>query len=185
MITTLSLIHPLAPVHLEERIERVAARALVEHQGNVLLLYTERYQDYSFPGGGLDLGEDLATGLARELIEETGAVQPVIGEEFIRVEELRPHHRPAGSLMRMRSHYFFCQIEPELAATQMEDYEQANGMRPVWVDLCAAIAHNLSQMAANSEHLGLSIARETQVMESWQAHRQRQLAAGALLASAI
>lgn len=54
-------------------IERHAARAIVLKGDNILLLYTERYHDYSLPGGGIDDGEDEIAGLIRELQEETGA----------------------------------------------------------------------------------------------------------------
>jgi len=36
-------------------------------------LYTARYEDYSLPGEGLDLGEDKVSGMVRELSEETRA----------------------------------------------------------------------------------------------------------------
>ena len=39
-------------------IERHAARAIVLRGSDILLLFTERYHDYSLPGGGIDEGED-------------------------------------------------------------------------------------------------------------------------------
>jgi len=36
-------------------------------------MYTQRYEDYSLPGGGLDDEEDKVEGMIRELSEETGA----------------------------------------------------------------------------------------------------------------
>lgn len=175
-LKTLAITHPQAKVDSPSRIFRRAARALIEHQGQVLLLYTDRYQDYSFAGGGLDEHEDLAQGLLRELAEETGAQDIQIGPEFLIVDELRPHTRPDAELMHMQSHYFFCQINPQLGQHRMEDYERQNGMRPVWVPLEQAIAHNLGQMAAQAKTMGLSLARETQVMELWAQHRQQSTA---------
>ncbi len=43
----------------------------ISHEGRVL-------EHWSTPGGGLDIGEPLISGLIREMIEETG-VKPVIG----------------------------------------------------------------------------------------------------------
>lgn len=37
---------------------RLATRSIAIQDNTILLLYTERYEDYSLPGGGLDLGED-------------------------------------------------------------------------------------------------------------------------------
>ncbi|MFN3847569.1 MAG: hypothetical protein ACK4RZ_17370, partial [Paracoccaceae bacterium] len=59
----------------------------------------------------------------------------------------------------------FCDIDPELRATKMEDYEKANGMRPVWVDLEEAIAHNRGVMQRREASMGMSIQRETYLLE--------------------
>jgi ADP-ribose pyrophosphatase YjhB (NUDIX family) len=48
---------------------RKATRAIVLDGENILLLYTERYHDYSLPGGGVYDGESLINGLKRELKE--------------------------------------------------------------------------------------------------------------------
>ena len=54
-------------------VERLAARGIVLKNEDILLLYTQRYDDYSLPGGGIDDGEDNIAGLVREMKEETGA----------------------------------------------------------------------------------------------------------------
>lgn len=63
--------------HLDDKIifQRNAARAIVLDGEDVLLLYTERYHDYTLPGGGIDEGEDVIAGLVRELEEETGGAK--------------------------------------------------------------------------------------------------------------
>ncbi|WP_243834382.1 NUDIX hydrolase [Maribacter caenipelagi] len=53
---------------------RLATRSIAIQGHSILLLYTERYEDYSLPGGGLDAGEDKIAGMIRELSEETGAL---------------------------------------------------------------------------------------------------------------
>ena len=52
---------------------RISTRSIAIQGNTFLLLYTKRYEDYSLPGGGLDLGEDKIEGMIRELSEETGA----------------------------------------------------------------------------------------------------------------
>ena len=52
---------------------RLATRSIAVQEDTILLLYTARYEDYSLPGGGLDLGEDKVSGMVRELSEETRA----------------------------------------------------------------------------------------------------------------
>ena len=52
---------------------RLATRSIAVQEDTILLLYTARHEDYSLPGGGLDLGEDKVSGMVRELSEETRA----------------------------------------------------------------------------------------------------------------
>jgi len=100
------MIHP----DLESRDGRVlrrhAARGIVQKNEQILLLFTEHYNDFSFPGGGVDPGEDLAMGLHRELEEETGARDIRILEHLGFIEEFRPHWKPEYDLMHMTSHFF-------------------------------------------------------------------------------
>ena len=61
-------IHPDSDLTLTVR---HAARGIVLKGEDILLLYTQRYHDYSLPGAGIDDGEDEVEGLIRELREET------------------------------------------------------------------------------------------------------------------
>jgi hypothetical protein len=62
-------IHPDADPNSSFIFSRQAARAIVLNGENILMLYTERYHDYTLPGGGVDEGEDIIKGLIRELTE--------------------------------------------------------------------------------------------------------------------
>ena len=155
------LVHPDVKSATGAILTRRAARGIVMRERSILLLFTERYNDFSFPGGGIAEGEDLIDGLRRELEEETGASNVRVQRDYGYIEELRPHWQPGFALMNMTSHFFFCDIDPELRATQMEDYETANGMRPIWVDIDEAITHNRGVMLRREASMGLSIQRET------------------------
>ena len=151
---------------IEGRIfERKAARAIVLEDSKILLLYTKKYNDYSFPGGGIDLKEDLSTGLKRELAEETGAKNIQIISEFGFIDEYRPHYKPEYDLIHMLSYFYICQIEEDFENTTLEDYELANGMTPVWIDIHEAIRHNREVIANQECSMGFSIERETLVLE--------------------
>lgn len=65
------IIHPDLKSTQGRIFRRHAARGIVLRDEKILLLFTERYNDFSFPGGGLDANEDIVTGLKRELEEET------------------------------------------------------------------------------------------------------------------
>ncbi|MDP2561350.1 NUDIX hydrolase [Psychrobium sp. 1_MG-2023] len=155
-----SATHPERQKKLGTTFHRQAARAIVLKGQNILLLYTERYHDYTLPGGGVDEGEDLTCGLKRELIEETGAKNITNIKPYGRYEEFRPWYKPDFDTMHMESYCYTCDIDSELGMTRLEDYEVVNGMRPVWVNIFDAIKHNEHTMA-HSDKKGMSIERET------------------------
>lgn len=141
-------------------IERHAARGVIVKGENILLLYTQRYHDYSLPGGGIDEGEDEITGLKRELQEETGAQGIRNVKAFARYDEYRPWYKADADIIHMISHCYTCDIDDELGATALESHEVSNGMTPLWKNIHQAIAHN-EEVIANSDKKGLSIERET------------------------
>ena len=146
--------------------ERVSTRAIVLEGEQILLLYTRRYNDYSLPGGGVDEGETLEDALVRELKEETGAHNIRILAEFGMVDEYRPWYRNGIDVMFMRSYCYVCQIDSELGIPDLEEYEHANGMQVCWMNIYDAIAHNRAVMANESDSTGLSIVRETLLLEA-------------------
>lgn len=126
----------------------------------LLLLYTAYYDDYSLPGGGIDEGEDVIVGLIRELQEETGARGVRNIRAFARYDEYRPWYKPDADIIYMISYCYVCDIDDELGETSYESYEVKNGMKPSWVNIHEAIAHNEAVMAGGDKK-GLSIERET------------------------
>ena len=145
--------------------ERTAARGIILDNENILLIYTKRYNDYSFPGGGVDDGEDIKEGLMRELKEETGAKNIEILSDFGDYEEFRPTHYEGYDIVHMLSHFFVCTADKELGVATPEDYEISNGSVPVWINIYDAIKHNKEVIASKEDSMGLSIQRETIVLE--------------------
>lgn len=141
-------------------LERHAARAIVMRGDNILLLYTQRYHDYSLPGGGIDEGEDEIAGLIRELKEETGAQGVRNIKPFARYDEYRPWYKADADIIHMISHCYVCEIDEALGDTAYESHEVSNGMEPLWINIHQAIAHN-EEVIAQSDKKGLSIERET------------------------
>jgi 8-oxo-dGTP pyrophosphatase MutT (NUDIX family) len=58
---------------------RTAARAIVFDGEKVALIHIIEHGYYMLPGGGTD-GDDLQTGLAREILEELGCEVEITGE---------------------------------------------------------------------------------------------------------
>lgn len=163
-------IQELTPTH-PESFTRIATRAIVIKNQKILLMFTERYNDYSLPGGGVDSNEALIDGLKRELSEETGAKGIHNIQPFGLYEEYRPHKSTKyftdGSMMHMLSYCYTCDIEDSLGENKLEDYEINNGMHVRWVDIQEAIDHNNETMK-NDAKQGLSIQRETYLMSKIQ-----------------
>lgn len=165
-----STVHPdlqhLEASELQQKMfHRKAARGIILNGENILMLYTERYHDYTLPGGGIDDGEDAIEGLIRELEEETGAQNIRDIREFGIYEEYRPWYKPDFDIMHMLSYCYVCTIDEQLGDTKLEDYEVKNGMKPVWLNIFDAIAHN-EHTIANSEKKGMSIERETFLLKT-------------------
>lgn len=148
--------------HLDNKIifQRNAARAIVLDGEDILMFYTERYHDYTIPGGGVDEGEDIIAAMVRELQEETGAQNIHSIKPFGLFEEFRPWFKDNADVVHMLSYCYTCKINRQLGKTNYEDYEQKNGMKPVWINIHDAIAHNEKTMA-ESPKKGMSIERET------------------------
>lgn len=143
---------------------RLATRSIVTQDESILLLYTQRYEDFSLPGGGIDDGEDKIEGMKRELIEETGAIDIKNIQPFGAYEEYRPWYKADFDIQHMISYCFTCEINKQLGRPKFESYEIKNGMKAMWVNIHEAIAHNKNTMA-NSEKKGMSIERETFLLE--------------------
>ncbi len=92
--------------------------------------------------------------------EETGAQNIREIQDFGLYEEFRPWNRDGFEIMHMKSYCYLCEIDTNLGATNYEDYEIKNGMKPVWLNIYDAIKHNQLTML-NSHKKGLSIERET------------------------
>lgn len=159
----------LAPLQL---LKRQAVRGIIIRPSDekILLMYTERYDDYSFPGGGIDSHESAADALQREMREEAGAAAIDISASFGHVTEYMPTWRSGYDLMFQVSEWFHCHLRENLVANQLETYEVNNGMQVCWIDLADAIAHNRAVMQSKRGTMGISIERETLVMEQLARH---------------
>ena len=143
---------------------RLATRSIALQGNSILLMYTQRYEDYSLPGGGLDEEEDKIAGMIRELSEETGAKDITNIQAFGVYEEYRPWYKPDYDIQHMISYCYTCEVNKELGSSNLESYEIKNGMKAIWVNIHEAIQHN-KKTIATSEKKGMSIERETFLLE--------------------
>jgi 8-oxo-dGTP pyrophosphatase MutT (NUDIX family) len=69
-------------VEIKDCIYRVAVKAIITNDHKILLVLDGRDEDYSFPGGGVDYGENLKQAVIRELHEEIGMPEDLIDSDF-------------------------------------------------------------------------------------------------------
>lgn len=67
--------------------------------------------------------------------------------------------------MHQTSYWYHCELTQPLVANKLEHYEIANGMAVQWIGVEEALRHNRAVMANQPPSMGLSIGRETLVLE--------------------
>ena len=96
-------------------------------KGDEILMSHERIPDcWTFPGGGIEDGEDNEFCCKREILEETGYIVSV-KDFFVTVSE---YYGDA----RYTHHYYFCDIIGEGKASPTE-YEKSVDARPEWIKI--------------------------------------------------
>lgn len=121
---------------------RLAARGIVLKDTQILMIYSKFYNDYTFPGGGVENGEDEILALKRECIEEAGVIIQNI-RPFYKIFEKR--ELDDKTYLLHESHFYLCDIK-DFCERHLEDYEVALGYETVWVSIDDAIKSNLEKM---------------------------------------
>ncbi len=155
------------------RLVRQAARAVIRRDARLLLIYSPAIDEYKFPGGGLEPGEGEAEALAREVLEEVGAVVGRVGPRIgVITEYLHPREADLDLFM-MVSAYLEVEISSEGHAQRLDSYEAALGFEPRWVSLSDAIRKNEATMASGDPKVSSWIARDTWALKALASARNR------------
>lgn len=141
---------------------REAVRAVIMRDDPILLVQSN-LGDYKFPGGGVEEGETHNDALVREVAEETGYVNGVIGGKVGLVVERSVDRYDEGAIFEMNSHYYFCEVTDETSPQRLDDYELEQEFTPKWVTLNKAIDQN--DVALKSDSRNSWIHRENAVLE--------------------
>ncbi len=124
---------------------RKASRGIIRTKDNkYVLIYSKHFDDYSFPGGGIDDGESRKVALLREVLEEAGAIVSDVSE-FGRIVEYRPMQNNENKAYKLISYFYTCNLE-KLTKNQLEDYEVDLGYETRVISLEEALEHNLKRL---------------------------------------
>lgn len=140
---------------------REAVRGIIMKGSKILLIYSEKNEDYKLPGGGIEEGETPKEALVREVQEEAG-IRVEIEEEVLQVMEYDEGQSDNCDVFKMLSIYYKCR-EITKMEQNLDFYELEMGFIPKWVELDEAILQN--NKILESLKYPRWTKRETQVLE--------------------
>ena len=127
-----------------KKYKRDSARAIIFCENKLVMIKSEKFGEYKFPGGGIALNETHLDTLIRETKEETGLhIRPDTVKEYGRTLNLRKSTNE-NEIFEQESFYYSCDIDPEISSQPEldEGYEQEYGYKLVYATLEEAIAAN-------------------------------------------
>ena len=126
---------------------RDAVRAVILRGHDLLMVYSSKVGDYKFPGGGVNVGETHEHALARELLEECGAILISADAELGVIIEYDHAIRTEFDAFKMTSSYYVCRVNEEFGSQTLDEYEHDLGFQAVWIDIHKAVEANKSLLS--------------------------------------
>ncbi len=120
---------------------RPSVRGVIIRNGKVCLLHSIRNGEYSFPGGGLEMGETQIEALHREVMEEAG-LKVIPGSERELGQMRKVYKDNPASWFIQDNYYYLCDAYDEEYAQKLESYEVRLQLEVVFVDPAFAIKEN-------------------------------------------
>ena len=94
-------------------------------RGQYAVMYAEKYNIFTLPGGGVEDGEDVLTALHREILEETGCICD-------EVQELGTIYENRASLDYTQVNHYFVVTTHEVGQNCLTEAELANNTAVQW-----------------------------------------------------
>ncbi len=123
---------------------RKAARGIIKNGNKVYMIHCAFYNDYTFPGGGVEYSEDPILALKRECMEEAGVI----------IENIRPFYKIVEkrevddeSYIIHESFFYLCDVA-DYCDPKLESYEIELGYSALWMDIDEAIKLDIERMNA-------------------------------------
>ena len=149
------------------RFVRPSARAIIVKGNRIVMVRSQKYDYYKFPGGGLEAGETPVSALIREVREEAGMVViPESVREFGYVHRVQKGERQ--EIFVQDNFYYFCEVEEQVMEQKLDPYEEVEKFTLEFVLPEKAIAVNRSSEhgdRSDDPHLLAMAEREARVLE--------------------
>ena len=124
-----------------KRFIRPSVRGIILKGDTIAMVHSLKYNYYKFPGGGIEIGESFLQALIREVAEESGLqVLPGSVREYGLVPRREKGRR--GEVFVQDNFYYFCQVEEETQAQNLDDYEAEERFTLEFIDPRQAIRVN-------------------------------------------
>ena len=103
--------------------KRPSSRAIIIKDGKIALVYSNKYNYYKFPGGGINESEDKIDALIREVKEEVGLI--VIKNSIKEYGEVKRIQKSnLNQIFYQENYYYLCDVENDLMKQNLDEYEQ-------------------------------------------------------------
>lgn len=146
---------------------RPSVRGVIIRNGRLAMVHSRKYDYYKFPGGGAEAGEDHIATLIREVREESGLrVLPGSVREYGCVHRVQKGWRE--DIFVQDNYYYFCDTEEEIAAQDLDDYEDEEQFTLAFVTAQEAIVVNRTHSHGEKEgnaRFQVMLEREIRVLE--------------------
>ena len=143
---------------------RNSARALIIKGGLIAMVYSQKYDYYKFPGGGIEPGERNEDAVIRETREEAGLqVIPESVREYGFVHRVQRTLSDENERFIQDNFYYLCDVSEEDCAQELDGYEAEEGFTPVFVSPREAIRVNREKDHGPKDQRSLE--REARVLE--------------------
>lgn len=115
----------------EEFFFRPSVYGLIVNEGKIAILTNKSNGKYWFPGGGIEIGEEIEDALKREVREECGLEVAV--EKFLFFKENYFYYQPKDSANHAFLYFYLCKpITKEFIVSENYDDEEQN---PKWLEI--------------------------------------------------
>jgi len=154
--------------------KRDSARAIIFVGDKLLMVRSQKYGEYKFPGGGINPGETHIKTLVREVLEETGhSLLVECAEEYGKTLNMRKGWSK-DEIFEQESFYYICKVDETLHTQPSPDdgYEKDYGYTPILVSLDDAISANeklLDMPEIPWTERDLFVLRELKMIKEWEA----------------